>query len=64
LVVWVRVPPNVWVPPDGWATTLAVTDTPAPGVDPVKRVTVGEIENCTPDSCGVLLVLRVAERPT
>jgi hypothetical protein len=45
------------------ATTLAVTDTPAPGVDPVKRVTVGEIENCTPDACVVLAVLNVAVRP-
>jgi hypothetical protein len=46
------------------STTLAVTDTLVPGVAPVASVTVGEIENWTPDACVVLPVLNVAERPT
>jgi len=44
-------------------TTLAVTDTLAPGVAPVANVNVGEIENATPDACVVVAVLKVAVRP-
>jgi hypothetical protein len=44
-VLCVRVPPNGFDTPDGFATTLAVTATLVPGVAPVASVTVGEIEN-------------------
>lgn len=59
----VQVPPSVCDPPDGFATTLAATDTLVPGVDPVNNVNVGEIENCTPEDSVVVPVLNVAVRP-